>query len=266
MKTGFCVLALLMLATPVAAQSLGCWYGDKRDDGEFARADDCGVVVGDSLKLSPQLQQFLAFADDGSPSCVWGDEQQMFYVRSDGSSRRVLFFDNGCDYFEAGLARGYEDGKLVYINPQLQVSIRPGFSYLEAFYYDHARVCNDVVFADDDDEHQRVAGGRCGLINLQGQLVLPAIYALDDWQSFKTYLDSHNECAPPPITTSSAALCHAQRHLRYSDFYQAKAGSLLATAQPPLWLVTFENEDGSAARITLDAQSASYQVIEVLDQ
>ncbi|MDO9027263.1 MAG: WG repeat-containing protein [Candidatus Roizmanbacteria bacterium] len=103
------------------------------------------------------------------------------YVNRSGKTVRVLPFDNGCDYFQEGLSRTVKDGKLGYINKDLDVVIPPKYDFAFHFNSGVAVVCIGCysVPIGKDDEHMEVAGGKWGYIDKKGNVVVSISHERD---------------------------------------------------------------------------------------
>jgi hypothetical protein len=253
---------LALLTGPVLAAD--CVYPDRREGGGLAMHTNCGEPAAqDRFQLSRKHFKQLDFDKDGLV-CVYAG-LNTYYVRRDGRSRRALQFDNGCDYFAAGLARAYDKSEMVYVDKALNVVLRPGFEWLSIFEFGHAVVCNGPFKTERlDTEHPVTHGGHCGLIDRQGRLVMPAEHAIDDQKVFRNYVNSHNECPPPPIETEAAAICHARHHL-LADIYPRQAAKkvLQVLREHARWRVSFAwcNHQHCNPEVELDSETADFYSI-----
>lgn len=231
-----------------------CGYPSKQEQSmEFYKS--CGQIKGDQFILQDFHKNNIQF-DKFGLACIMAG-QQAFYINKKGNTRRTVFFDNGCDYFEDGYARGYENGKMVYIDKQLNVKLKPDFEFLLPFDYDHAVVCNGPFETIDDGEHSRMTKGQCGLIDNQGKLVVEAKYPISDGEAFKHYINSHNHCPKPPITSNESAICHAERHLQHQSFIKQPQKILSATKNSDSWLVYFTYKDDPESVFVIELESNS---------
>lgn len=85
---------------------------------------------------------------------------------------RPFVFDNGPDYFREGLARYVADGKMGFFDRSGRIVIRAGFDFAGRFSDSRAEVCQGCrkVAAG---EHYTIEGGRWGVIDRRGKLVVP---------------------------------------------------------------------------------------------
>ncbi len=254
------ILAILYLLPALLMADTSCVYPSKKDDGSLDVLEGCGSINGDQINLKQSHLNNLAFSSDGL-ACVMFSTEDIFYVHENGQTQRTYFFDNGCDYFEEGLARGIVNGKMVYINKLLDVALSPPFEFLTSFDYGHAVVCNGPFITSTDGEHTFRTGGKCGLINKQGKLVVEAKYNIEDQQAFKDYINSNNHCPKPPAVSESAALCHAKRHVSNMDYHSAKWISHKISQFADVWIISFveEGPDQTEFTLTLDASNAEWR-------
>lgn len=252
---GIKVIALLVVVTAHAENA--CVYPDKREEGGLAPHEDCGRIVGDKIQLAKTHLDNVVFDEKGL-ACIIFSMRDAFYLHKNGASHRVLFFDNGCDYFEEGLARGLIDKRMLLMDTALKVVLDTGFEWVEPFEYGHAVVCNGPFVEKKVGEHTLMTGGRCGLINKAGKLVVDAKYAVGDSDAFDLYLNSHNHCPPPPIQDEPAALCHAKRHVANMDFHSDDWVQHSLQLNNGYWKVTFK-ERGADETFVLSLKAASAQ-------
>lgn len=198
-----CLRQLFFADTP-------CSYLTKQNQSlEFYKT--CGQIKGDQFLLQDFHKNNIEFDEHGL-ACIIAI-QKAFYINKKGETRRTVFFDTDCDYFEDGYARGYENGKMVYIDKKLNVKLKPDFEWLLPFDYDHAIVCNGLFETIQDGEHRLMKNGKCGLIDKKGNSVVEALYPIGDREAFDVYINSYNHCPKPPTTLQDSAICHAKRHL-----------------------------------------------------
>lgn len=89
----------------------------------------------------------------------------------------VYCFDNGPDYVKEGLFRIIENNKMGFANMNGEVVIKPQFDFVQPF-----QECGYAVFNMGGklkkiaDERWRWDGGKWGIINKKGEIVLPPTY------------------------------------------------------------------------------------------
>ncbi|MBZ4189712.1 WG repeat-containing protein [Niabella beijingensis] len=88
---------------------------------------------------------------------------------------RPLAYDNGPDYFEEGLARCVQKGKVGFVNEQGKIAIRPQWDWVSPFNYGYAFACNGCYWdRDKDAEHPPMAfkaNAQTFYINREGKTV-----------------------------------------------------------------------------------------------
>jgi|GEM_PF-5625912 len=93
----------------------------------------------------------------------------------------IYFFDNGPDYYSEGLRRTVRNNKIGFINRKNIVVIRAEFDFAFPFRNGYALVIKDPVY-EKMGEHTAVHGGKYGLVNRQGRLVVPMKYDdISEW-------------------------------------------------------------------------------------
>jgi hypothetical protein len=256
------LVTLLFMASVSANAETSCFYPSSKDQGVDSHFEDCGSVDGDVMKLATVHQDNIKY-DANQLACVIFSAEDVFYLHKEGRSRRVVFFDNGCDYFKDGLARGISGDKMVFINPQLDIVLDPGFGLLSHFDYGHSVVCNGPFSEEQHGEHTLFKGGKCGLINRQGKLVVEAKYRIENRDAFQAYINANSHCPPPPVTSRSSALCHAKRHVSNMEFHSDEWANHRITRQGDSWLITFVEKDNpnEAFTLTLNSKSAHWESI-----
>lgn len=235
-----------------------CVYPDKREQGGLAAHDDCGVVKNDSIRLQKSHRDNIAFDDKGL-ACVVVAGRKAFYLHKNGKSRKVVFADNGCDYFERGMARAFQGKHMVFIDPDLNIVLDTGFEWIEHVDYGHAVVCNGPFGKKKVGEYTLMTGGHCGLMDKKGKLVVKAHYEMGDHDAFEKYLNSNNHCPPPPIENEQAALCHAKRHIANMEFHTDDWERYSIKQKADVWLVTFkERKEDEEFVLSINAESAQW--------
>lgn len=87
-----------------------------------------------------------------------------------------VVYDNGPDYFEEGLARFAENGKMGFFNARGKKVIPATYDWATPFRDGLAAVCNGCREVPLDHERMQIDGGSWGMIDPAGKTVLPMIY------------------------------------------------------------------------------------------
>jgi hypothetical protein len=146
---------------------------DLHPPGE-TQVENCAVRHADgSLTVSSEVLPEASFGDDGL-AAVWID-RQLYFVHRTGKTAPAFFFDNGPDYFVEGLARTVRDGKTGFVNSELDEVVAPRWDFAEPFAGGFARVCEDCR-DERKGEHSFIVGGRWGIIDRTGSVVVPVVH------------------------------------------------------------------------------------------
>ena len=108
-------------------------------------------------------------------------EGQLLFVLASGKTAPALPFDNGPDYFVEGLARTVRDGKVGFVDEELDVVVPREWDFAFPFEGGFARVCTGCsIERDGTEEHGEVRGGAWGWIDRQGRVVVPVEHPRED--------------------------------------------------------------------------------------
>jgi len=151
---------------------------------ELSSHGKCGQLTDqDTFQLSDEHFNNLYFSEDGLASILY--DGAMFYVSKSGKTVRTYYIDNGADYFVEGVARTILNNKFGYIDEQLNVVINPEYDFAFPFENGMAVVCNGCR-SEPDGEHKIVVGGKWGVINKFGKVVVPLKYGKKElWGSLE---------------------------------------------------------------------------------
>ncbi len=97
---------------------------------------------------------------------------KVFFVSKEKVIVETHYSDNGPDIFVEGLARVINHGKYGFVNTTLDVVITAKYDFVFPFENGHSVVCNGCE-QQPDGEHRILSGGRWGLINRKGEVVIP---------------------------------------------------------------------------------------------
>jgi hypothetical protein len=260
MKLAILITLLLVSFSSQADES--CFYPSKIDGGDLSRFDDCGSIEGDSIKLGKEHNDNIVFNEKGL-ACLILSNNEVFYIHKNGNSQRSFYFENGCDYFKDGLSRGIINGNMVFIDEQLEVALNPGFELIAHYDYGHSVVCNGPFSEEKQGEYTFRRGGKCGLIDRQGKLVVEAVHKIEERKAFRDYINSNNHCPAPPISSEKSALCHAKRHVSNMEYHTDQWKRYEISKRGEIWLITFVEEGNQKEEftLTLNADSAHWKSI-----
>lgn len=108
-------------------------------------------------------------------------EGELLFALDSGRTAPALIYDNGPDYFVEGLARTIRDGKVGFVDEQLELVVAREWDFAFPFEGGVSRVCTGCTTQrHEDDEHSEVVGGRWGYIDRQGRVVVPVEHARDE--------------------------------------------------------------------------------------
>ena len=107
------------------------------------------------------------------------DEIEWKYIDTTGKTiLKPYLFDNGPDYFKDGLSRYIENNLIGFIDEKYQIVIKAQYEFVTPFHNNHATFCVGCkgVILKEGGEHTKREGGRWGIINKSGGVVVEAIY------------------------------------------------------------------------------------------
>lgn len=145
--------------------------------------------------IKPQFQTVMGSGDISDDLIAVYKNGHWYRMDRKGNLKfETVFFDNGPDYYEEGLARFLKDRKIGFHNQSGQVIVQANYDFAAPFKQGHALVCNGCWAAYSEnpkfsplassfcdiklrDEYKSILGGKWGAINLKGELVVPVNYA-----------------------------------------------------------------------------------------
>jgi acetyl esterase/lipase len=128
---------------------------------------------GDIL-VRPELLDDIA--PDSGVQSLHVDGNWLFAIP--GKTRVALEFDNGADYFREGLARTVRDGKIGFVNENLDLVIQARWDFAFPFDQGRAVVCIGCQ-PEADGEHSALVGGKWGYIDRHGDIVVDLVHDRD---------------------------------------------------------------------------------------
>ncbi|MCW7460758.1 WG repeat-containing protein [Leptospira limi] len=160
-------ITFLLLTGSLIAQSKGITSFE--ENGLFGFKDKKGNVI-----IKPQYEQAMEFTKSGVAFVVSKNKWICINTKNQFLLETFLY-DNGPDYIVGSLARYVEEGKMGFHNERCQKAIEAKFDFAYPFENGNAIVCNGCQL-QPDGEHKRIVGGKYGIINKKGKLVLPIEY------------------------------------------------------------------------------------------
>ncbi|SMF01529.1 WG repeat-containing protein [Pseudobacteriovorax antillogorgiicola] len=151
------------------AQTFSCLY--QNEAREQSHESQCGTIDRNGkISLNKANLEKVRFQD--GLTCLWVKKRQKwsnYYLNEAGQMKEVYSYDNGCDYFQEGLARTHVNGKLAYMNRDLDIKLETAYDWGAPFSSGAAKVCNDVVW-ETKGEHKSMTSANCVMIDKNGRL------------------------------------------------------------------------------------------------
>lgn len=137
----------------------------------------CELARDGNIIVSKQSLRDMDFGPEGLGSIVV-DNRGLYFVTRKGKTTAALTFDNGPDYVVEGLARTVKNGKIGFINIELDPVVAPSWDFAFPFEHGVAMVCTGCVStpASPGGEHRTMTGGKWGYIDKRGEVVVPVVY------------------------------------------------------------------------------------------
>ena len=107
------------------------------------------------------------------------DETEWKYIDAAGKTiLKPYLFDNGPDYFKDGLSRYVDNNLIGFIDEKYQIVIKAQYEFVSPFHNNYATFCVGCkeVSLKEGGEHTKMEGGKWGLINKKGKVLVEAIY------------------------------------------------------------------------------------------
>ncbi len=108
------------------------------------------------------------------------DEEGWAYINGKGEVlARPFVYDNGPDYFQEGLARFVEQGKVGFLDEKGKQQIKAEFDFARPFSGGLAAACmgcEEKQVVTESGSHTQVVGGKWGFIDNKGQWQIPCEY------------------------------------------------------------------------------------------
>lgn len=160
-------VSMLFLTGSLFAQTKG--FSSFEENGLFGFKDKKGKVI-----IKPQYEQAMEFTKSGVAFVVSKNK----WICIDAKNKFLLesfLYDNGPDYISESLARYVEEGKMGFHNERCQKVIEAQYDFAYPFENGYAMVCLGCELKPEG-EHKRIVGGKYGILNKKGKIVLPIEY------------------------------------------------------------------------------------------
>jgi len=179
----YIALIFTLLISSANAEEFGsCGYIPKKTEQyqypEWEVFSSCASYENGVLIISNEHMDNLNFGKFGAARFFTSG--QHFYVKADGKFLPVIFYDNGADYFQEGLTRSLQNGKIEYYNIDFKLVLSPGYDWAWPFHEGKALVCKGCVLTPVEDGHKALQGGLWGYINKEGKEVVPVKYTASE--------------------------------------------------------------------------------------
>ncbi|MCW7465737.1 WG repeat-containing protein [Leptospira levettii] len=160
-------ISLFLMAGSLFAQSKGITSFE--ENGLYGFKNKKGKVI-----IEPQYEQTMEFTKSGVGFVVSKNK----WICIDTKNKFLLesfLYDNGPDYIVESLARYVVEGKMGFHNERCQKVIEAQYDFAYPFENGYAIVCNGCELKPEG-EHKRIVGGKYGVIDKKGNLVIPIDY------------------------------------------------------------------------------------------
>ena len=163
----------------LGGEVFSCMYQPKVSDTipepELTSFEDCGVISesGELMFTSKHLNQ-ISYDGEGNLACIYTrttNTSSIYYMNAESKIIETINFDNGCDYFESGLARTRINGKMAYFNNKLEVVLITEYEIASPFYDGIASICEGGQYVQDG-EHSFLENAECAYLGLDGKILI----------------------------------------------------------------------------------------------
>lgn len=141
------------------------------ENGVYGYKDQNGKVL-----ISPQYSLAFDFNENG----VGFSFGKGGWICIDSQNKVLLnafTYDNGPDYFSEGLARFVENSKFGFFDASCNKVISANYDFAFPIQEGFSLVCNGCESVSDG-EHSSIHGGKYGMIDKTGKIVIPIEYDL----------------------------------------------------------------------------------------
>jgi hypothetical protein len=167
------VVCLLVVACACSAgRPVACNFFPEGQAAACVAAGDGSVTV-----LASSLAH-ASFGFGGFDAISIRGREGVYFVNRSGRTARAVMYDNGPDYLAEGLARTQRNGKMGFVNVQLDEVVPPVWDFASPFHNGVAMVCTGCAAKPipPDGEHTQMSGGKWGYIDKNGKVLVPVTF------------------------------------------------------------------------------------------
>ena len=139
-------------------------------NGKFGYKDTAGNII------IPAHYEFIYEFDTCLVTGVLDSNGWSIINKKDEIVFTPMLFDNGPDYFEEGLARFVENGKVGFFSSRGAKAVPAKYDFATPFKDGLASVCIGCAQVPLDEERMKIDGGKWGMIDKSGKEVLAFEY------------------------------------------------------------------------------------------
>jgi hypothetical protein len=149
-----------------------CNFFPEGETAACVEAKDGGVTV-----LASSLAH-ASFGFGGFDAVSIHGREGVYFVSRSGKTARAVMYDNGPDDIVEGAARIQRNGKMGFVNVQLEEVVPPVWDFASPFHNGVAAVCMGCVAkaVPPDGEHTYMSGGKWGYIDQHGKVLMAVTY------------------------------------------------------------------------------------------
>ncbi|EMY71542.1 WG repeat-containing protein [Leptospira vanthielii] len=139
------------------------------ENGLYGFKNKSGKVI-----IKAQYQQTMDFTKE-QVSFVVSENKWICIDTKNNILLETFVYDNGPDYYSENLARFVENKKIGFFDSYCKKQIPAKYDFGFPFENGYSIVCNGCE-SKLDGEHTKIVGGKFGVINRKGKMVLPIEY------------------------------------------------------------------------------------------
>ncbi|MCW7494604.1 WG repeat-containing protein [Leptospira sp. 2 VSF19] len=158
------IFTFLLFSIPIFAKpSLPISF---EENNLFGFKNKSGKVI-----IKPQYQHALDFTKE-KVAFVVKENQWVCIDTKNQVLLETFVYDNGPDYYSENLARFVENKKFGFFDSRCRKQISAAYDFVYPFENGLSIVCNGCE-SIPEGEHSRIVGGKYGVINKKGKVVIP---------------------------------------------------------------------------------------------